>query len=229
MAGPRVTGPVAKLVRSITTTTQPSTLLTSSKAGAPLSRKYADLLKERNIDPDVRLPSIWTIAYVYTETDKTREQHPRHLYTRSSNLPHPQPRKMRLMQTFSSAATPNAAATSIDNIVFPGSAVFDGASQDPFSNLRVPLLPDNVKFQHAPESADAPVTLPEISIVAANPDLVSPSALTEVEGMGVDGVELKFIHDAEPAEQHQGMLTDLWRGLVDDVLGQQSNKAKMAL
>ncbi|KAI1745151.1 hypothetical protein F4680DRAFT_176158 [Xylaria scruposa] len=207
MAGPRVTGPVAKLVRSITTTTQPSTLLTSSKAGAPLSRKYADLLKERNIDPD----------------------HPRHLYTRSSNLPHPQPRKMRLMQTFSSAATPNAAATSIDNIVFPGSAVFDGASQDPFSNLRVPLLPDNVKFQHAPESADAPVTLPEISIVAANPDLVSPSALTEVEGMGVDGVELKFIHDAEPAQQHQGMLTDLWRGLVDDVLGQQSNKAKVAL
>ncbi|TRX97132.1 hypothetical protein FHL15_001926 [Xylaria flabelliformis] len=175
MAGPRVTGPVAKLVRSITTTTQPSTLLTSSKAGAPLSRKYADLLKERNVDPD------------------------------------------------------NAAATSIDNIVFPGSAVFDGASQDPFSNLRVPLLPDNVKFQHTPESVDAPVTLPEISIVAAKPDLVSPSALTEVEGMGVDGIELKFIHDAEPAEQHQGMLTDLWRGLVDDVLGQQSNKAKMAL
>ncbi|KAI0858646.1 hypothetical protein F4860DRAFT_295522 [Xylaria cubensis] len=207
MAGPRVTGPVAKLVRSITTTTQPSTLLTSSKAGAPLSRKYADLLKERNVDPD----------------------HPRHLYTRSANLPHPQPRKMRLMQTFSSTATSNAAATSIDNIVFPGSAVFDGASQDPFSNLRVPLLPDNVKFQHTPESVDAPVTLPEISIVAAKPDLVSPSALTEVEGMGVDGIELKFIHDAEPAEQHQGMLTDLWRGLVDDVLGQQSNKAKMAL
>lgn len=53
MAGPRVTGPIAKLARSITTTTQPSTLLTSSKAGAPLSRKYADLLKERNTDPDV--------------------------------------------------------------------------------------------------------------------------------------------------------------------------------
>ncbi|KAI1751273.1 hypothetical protein F4782DRAFT_505244 [Xylaria castorea] len=136
---------------------------------------------------------------------------------------------MRLMQTFSSTATPNAPATSIDRVVFPGSAVFDGASQDPFSNLRVPLLPDNVRFQHTPEPADAPVTLPEISIVAANPDLVSPSALTEVEGMGVDGVELKFIHDAEPAEQQQGMLTDLWRGLVDDVLGQQSNKGKIAL
>ena len=57
MAGPRVTGPVAKLARSITTASaqQPSTLLTSSKAGAPLSRKYADLLNERNLDADVRL------------------------------------------------------------------------------------------------------------------------------------------------------------------------------
>lgn len=55
MAGPRVTGPVAKLARSITTASQQSSILTSSKAGAPLSRKYADLLKERNIDSDVSL------------------------------------------------------------------------------------------------------------------------------------------------------------------------------
>ncbi|GAP83314.2 hypothetical protein SAMD00023353_0403440 [Rosellinia necatrix] len=206
MAGPRVTRPAVTLARTITTATQ-STLLTGSKAGAPLSRKYADLLKERNTDPD----------------------HPRHLYTRSSNLPHPQPRKMRLMQTFSSTATPNTTAKSIDSIVFPGSAVFKGASQDPFSNLRVPLLPDNVMFQHAPEPVDGPVTTPEISIVAANPDLVSPSALTEIEGMGMDGVELKFVHDGEPAEQGQGMLTDLWRGLVDDVLSPQSSKGKLAL
>ncbi|KAI1306224.1 hypothetical protein F5Y03DRAFT_355223 [Xylaria venustula] len=207
MAGPRVTGPVAKLARSITTSTQPSTLLTTSKAGAPLSRKYADLLKERNSDPD----------------------RSRHLYTRSSNLPHPQPRKMRLMQTFSSTAAPSATATSVDNIVFPGSAVFEGASEDPFGNLRVPLLPDNVKFQHTPESLDGPATVHDISIVAANPDLVSPSALTEIEGMGVDGVELKFIHEAEPAEQTPGVLTDMWRGLVEDVLGQPSSKGKLAL
>ncbi|KAI0509422.1 hypothetical protein F5B22DRAFT_616965 [Xylaria bambusicola] len=207
MAGPRVTGPVAKLARSITTSAQPSTLITSSKASAPLSRKYADLLKDRNTDPD----------------------RSRHLYTRSANLPHPQPRKMRLMQTFSSTATAQATAKNVDNIVFPGSAVFDGASQDPFSNLRVPLLPDNVMFQHAPESTDAPATVHDISIVAANPDLVSPSALTEIEGMGMDGVELKFIYDAEPAEQEPGMLTGLWRGLVDDVLSQQSSKGKLAL
>ncbi|KAJ8119160.1 hypothetical protein ONZ43_g3848 [Nemania bipapillata] len=181
-AGPRVTGPIAKLARSITTTTQPSTLLTSSKAGAPLSRKYADLLKERSTDPD----------------------------------------------TFSSTATPDATAKSVDNIVFPGSAAFKGASQDPFSNLRVPLLPDNVMFQHTPESTESAFTAHEISIVASNPDLVSPSALTEIEGMGMDGVELKFIHDAESTEQEPAMLTGLWRDLVDDVLGQQSSK-KLAL
>ncbi|KAI1176535.1 hypothetical protein F4777DRAFT_545829 [Nemania sp. FL0916] len=206
MAGPRVTGPAVKLARSITTATQSPTLLTSSKAGATLPRKYADLLKERNPEPD----------------------HPRHLYTRSANLPHPQPRRMRLMQTFSSTATSAAPAKSIDSIVFPGSAAFKDVSQDPYSTIRVPLLPDNVMFQHTPEPADSPVTAPEISIVAANPDLVSPSALTEIEGMGMDGVELKFIHDAEPAEQEHGMLTDLWRGLVGDVLD-QSSTAKVAL
>lgn len=58
MAGPRLTGPAAKLARSITTSAQSSTLLTGSKAAAPLSRKYADLLKERNIDPDVSFPSV---------------------------------------------------------------------------------------------------------------------------------------------------------------------------
>ncbi|KAI1439159.1 hypothetical protein GGR50DRAFT_4341 [Xylaria sp. CBS 124048] len=210
MAGPRVTAPIAKLARSITTSAHSTNLLTSSKAGAgaPLSRKYADLLKERNIDPD----------------------HPRHLYTRSSNLPHPQPRKMRLMQTFSSSATVNATVRSVDNIVFPGSAVFDGASSRDSSNgIRVPLLPDNVMFQHSPESTDGPVATPEISIVAANPDLVSPSALTEIEGMGMDGVELKFIHDAETAERGPRMLTNMWRGLVDDVSHQQSSRNKPAL
>ncbi|KAI1365736.1 hypothetical protein F5Y08DRAFT_302982 [Xylaria arbuscula] len=207
MAGPRVTGPVAKLARSITTASaQSSTLLTNSKAGAPLSRKYADLLKERKSDSD----------------------RSRHLYTRSANLPHPKPRKMRLMQTFSSSASSQATAKNVDNVIFPGSAVFEGASQDPFSNLRVPLLPDNVAFQHAPESVDGPATVHDISIVAANPDLVSPSALTEIEGMGIDSVVMKFIHDAEPAEQEPGMLTGLWRGLVDD-LSQQSSKAKLAL
>ncbi|KAI2625845.1 hypothetical protein GGR54DRAFT_593190 [Hypoxylon sp. NC1633] len=213
MAGPRLTAPTTKLVRSIstkttTTVTQSTTLLTSSKTSAPLSRKYAELLKERNIDPD----------------------HPRHLYTRSSNRPHPPPRTMRLMQTFSSSASRSALAdvSTMDNIVFPGSASFEGSSNDPFARLRVPLLPDNFIAHHAPDVSDGPVSPAQISIVAANPELVSPSALTEVEGMSMDGVELKFIHEEEASEQEPGMLTDLWKGLVDDVLGNNS-KSNVAL
>ncbi|KAI0156830.1 hypothetical protein GGR57DRAFT_71791 [Xylariaceae sp. FL1272] len=207
MSGPRVTSPVAKqLSRSISITVQPSTLITSSKAAVPLSRKYAELLKERNLDHD----------------------QPRHLYTRSANLPYPKPRKMRLMQTFSTSAAPNAEVKRIDSVVFPGSASLDGASADPYTQLRVPLLPDSFRIQHTPETADAPLATPQITIVAADPDIVTPAALTEIEGMGVDGVELKFIHAAEPSEPEQGMLTNMWKGLVEDVLGGQS-KGKLAL
>ncbi|KAI1763972.1 hypothetical protein GGR53DRAFT_520639 [Hypoxylon sp. FL1150] len=212
MAGPRLTIPATKLARSISSTSaaavpKSTTLLATSKSSAPLSRKYADLLKERNIDPD----------------------HPRHLYTRSSNRPHPPPRTMRLMQTFTSSA-PREAVGTMDNIIFPGSASLDGSSPDPFAHLRVPLLPDNFATQHTPETTDGPVAPAQISIVAANPELVSPSALTEVEGMGIDGVELKFVHEAEAKadQEQQGMLTDLWKGLVDDVLG-GSNKTNVAL
>ncbi|KAI0885614.1 uncharacterized protein GGS22DRAFT_131321 [Annulohypoxylon maeteangense] len=212
VAGPRLTGPAAKLARSITTTataSQSNTLLTSTKSTtAPLSRKYAELLKERNIDPD----------------------HPRHLYTRSSNRPHPPPRTMRLMQTFGSSAPKAAlATTTMDNIVFPGSASLEGSRDDPFAHLRVPLLPDNFATHHTPEVADGPIAPAQISIVAANPELVSPSALTEVEGMGMDGVELKFAHEETPAEREQGTLTDIWKGLVDDVLGSSSGKHNVAL
>ncbi|KAI1107090.1 hypothetical protein F4804DRAFT_240722 [Jackrogersella minutella] len=201
-AGPRLTGTASKLARSISTTaTKGNTILTSSKNAAPLSRKYADLLKERNIDPE----------------------HSRHITTRSSNRPHPPPRTMRLMQTFTSSA-PAAAAevVTMDRIVFPGSASLEGSRDDPFAHLRVPLLPDNFATHHTPETVDGPIAPPQISIVAANPELVSPSALTEVEGMGIDGVELKFVHEPKPSEKEQGMLTDLWKGLVDDVLGSSS-------
>lgn len=115
----------------------------------------------------------------------------------------------------------------MDNIIFPGSASLDGSRDDPFAHLRVPLLPDNFATHHTPEVADGPIAPPQISIVAANPELVSPSALTEVEGMGMDGVELKFVHEETSSEQEQGTLTNIWKGLVDDVLG--SSKTKVAL
>lgn len=140
---------------------------------------------------------------------------------------------MRLMQTFTSsapqAAAAQATAKTMDNMIFPGSAALEGASSDPFAHLRVPLLPDNSVAHHAPETSDGPVAPAQISIVAANPELVSPAALTEVEGMGVDGVELKFVHEeAAAAEEQPNMLTGLWNGLVDDVIGgHQKNKVAL--
>jgi len=66
MVGPRVTVRVTQLVRSISTspatavpkTANLGTIITSSKAAAPLSRKYADLLREKNIEWDVSKPFV---------------------------------------------------------------------------------------------------------------------------------------------------------------------------
>lgn len=97
---------------------------------------------------------------------------------------------------------------------------------------RVPLLPDNFAPSRdtlptifAPEAADEPALMPEIVVVAADPANVSTvSALTEVEGMSPDGVELSFVHDrASSSSSTQpyagGMLTGLWKGLVEDLSG----------
>lgn len=198
MVGPRVTVRVTQLLRSISSspatavskTAHSGTIITSSKAAAPLSRKYADLLRERNIE--------WDSA------------HPRSMTTRSSNRPHPPPQTLRVMQTFSTSAPAAATVVGLDHVVFPGAVAFDAVkSHDPYASIRVPLLPDNHLGSHAPEVADGPLPTPQISIVAANPELVQAAALTEVEGMHHDGVELKFVHDAEPrsASAELGKLT----------------------
>ncbi|KAH8671057.1 hypothetical protein BX600DRAFT_237636 [Xylariales sp. PMI_506] len=210
MSGPRLTAPAAKvLCRSLSTTApvavpKTATHFTSSKVAAPLARKYAELLGERSHDAD----------------------HNRHLTTRSANRPHPPPRRVRLMQTFSSSSSrPRAVEQhSIDYAVLPSWESLQAPQTDSASRLRVPLLPDNFLAHHAPEASDAPLPMPEISVVAADPENVSISALTEVEGMGIDGVELKFAHEGPVVEREPGMLTDLWKGLVDDVLGEQSHR-----
>ncbi|KAH6655709.1 hypothetical protein BKA67DRAFT_657632 [Truncatella angustata] len=211
LTGPRLTGPVKRLARSITTThsgvvPQATTLITSSRAAAPLSHKYAELLKERHHEGD----------------------HSRHIYTRSANRPHPAPRRMRLMQTFTSSASRPAPSdpSSIDFMVLPG---LQEAHSDSTAGLRVPILPDNYLVHHAtPEVVSEPVLQGQINVIAANPENVSVAALTEVEGMTLDGVELKWAHENEKQEPEQGMLKDLWKGLVDDVFGGAS-KGKLAV
>ncbi|KAM7223364.1 hypothetical protein V8F06_001241 [Rhypophila decipiens] len=156
-------------------------------------------------------------------------------YSTSTSTPHRpqinpvQPRKVPLMQGFrTSAPKPTRLDTStIDFAYLPN--LHQESSYDPYLNIRVPLLPDSkvVPTNRQPEHFDAPLPKPEIVVLAAIPGTVyTASALTEVEGMGVDGVELRFAHDLEGSSSSndellggQGMIKDLWKGLVDDVLG----------
>ena len=139
------------------------------------------------------------------------------------------------MQTFHHSAPKPLAPTfnTIDRAILPDLFSFDTTSSsasDPYAHIRVPLLPDNASPSplhfRQPEAADAPLRQPEILVVAADPSRVLPAALTEVEGMGVDGVELGFAHllgretEAEESfEMGAGMIRDLWRGMVEDVMG----------
>jgi hypothetical protein len=117
------------------------------------------------------------------------------------------------MQTFS--FTPSPAASSLPVLPFLGAEAVESAS-----SIRMPLLPDSYARHHALDAPDAPIFEATISVVAANPgDVLPASALTEVEGMGVDGVELRFVHEPVPAQREPGMLTNLWRGLVEDITG----------
>jgi hypothetical protein len=132
------------------------------------------------------------------------------------------------MQTFTttSSRTARSDTSTIDYCLMPVLST-SSAPQPP---LRVPLLPDSFAISHAvPDTPDAPLAMPEISVVAAHPENVSAvSPLTEVEGMGADGVELGFVHDMERKKveaQEGGMIKDLWKGLMEDVFGEEKRKA----
>lgn len=149
------------------------------------------------------------------------------------------------MQAFHTTPRPavRADTSTIDFAFLP--VLDSAAADDAFSGaaaLRMPILPDNVAPSRAPtlfapEAVDAPLQAPEIVVMAADPAAVNVvSALTEVEGMGPDGVELRFgygrggaaAEEDEAGEEFAGgMLTGLWKGIVDDVLGGQKGKVAM--
>ncbi|KAJ4407310.1 hypothetical protein N0V82_009948 [Gnomoniopsis sp. IMI 355080] len=146
------------------------------------------------------------------------------------------------MQSFHTTQQPSARAdtSTIDFAFLPA---LDSPSADILTAaaLRMPLLPDNVETERAPtlfapEAVDEPLQAPEIVVMAADPAAVNVvSALSEVEGMGPDGVELRFgfgrgggAGEEEAGEEFAGgMLKGFWNGIVDDVLGAQ--KGKVAL
>jgi hypothetical protein len=136
------------------------------------------------------------------------------------------------MQGFHSSAAPAARveAPLLGFTVLPMLHAEAAAAREAAANIvRVPLMPDNFspdRSSFPSEAPDAPLPAAQISVVAAHPENVL-SALTEVEGIGLDGVELKFVHEPSPpaataaaaSPSGQGMIKDVWYGMIDDVLG----------
>ncbi|GAO17918.1 hypothetical protein UVI_02027030 [Ustilaginoidea virens] len=135
------------------------------------------------------------------------------------------------MQTFRSSAPSalHSSSTHIDAAVLPSMSSLTGPSQADDGPL-VPLLPDNYGAAHTPIAAE-PASMPEVTIVAADPENVVPGAPNAgVEGIGLDGVELKFLYHEnsqhrEQDESSRGMIRDIWKGMVEDVFGGAPKKA----
>ncbi|KAL6829099.1 hypothetical protein J3E69DRAFT_228605 [Trichoderma sp. SZMC 28015] len=206
----RVTAPVAKLSRALSSSAARAAnpLLDAStyNAGAVLMPKYAELLRNRRS----------TIELSESRTLTT------------THRPTPQPsianRAKPLMQTFSSSASSATPSSHLDAAVLPGLGSL--SSSTAFADVlpRMPLLPDNYAAAHPAPAADMPVSIASSSIVAVNPDTVLPATpLSSLSGV-LDTIELKFVHE-EPAAvaqddgQSQGMIRDLWKGMVEDVFG----------
>lgn len=139
------------------------------------------------------------------------------------------------MQTFHSSPASSAPSTHLDTTVLPSfESLYSSSSLSSAAQPRVPILPDNYSG-HNTETADAPVDRPHVTIVAADPSKVMPGTpLSEVDTVGLDGVELKFAHQtpapagADSDAHEGGMLRDLWKGMVEDVkevLGEPAKKA----
>ncbi|CAM1500837.1 Fc.00g099990.m01.CDS01 [Cosmosporella sp. VM-42] len=201
----RIAAPAAKLTRSLNTaTSRTSSLLdTQRNAGAALMPKYDELLRSRRSSE---------------HSDSSR-----HLYT--THRPTPQPsianRPKPLMQTFHSSTAPRIPSTHLDATILP--AIHETAL--PEAIPRAPLLPDNYGAYHILESSE--VSSPEITIVASDPDnVVAGAPMAEIEGVSLDGVELKFAHETPLVDERDegGFLGDMWRGMVDDVFGPAGKK-----
>jgi len=156
----------------------------------------------------------------------------REYHTAGGHRPTPRAFKpIPLMQGFRTSAPKQVAhdTSTIDFFYFP--EVPEPSPANPFSKLRVPLLPDNytpdrsADSPHAVETLDSSVPPPEIHIVASHPEQVLPAAMSEVvgnDGLDVDLGELTSGFSSKPSSKEvkePGVLKELWTGLVDDVFG----------
>ncbi|GAB0132977.1 hypothetical protein EsDP_00001397 [Epichloe bromicola] len=212
----RVTAPMSKMARSLSSSPSGVVVVARSAhgAGASLMPKYAELLHNRR-------------SHEHSDSNPSRG-------LATTHRPTPQPslanRTKPLMQTFHSSASPamHTSTTHIDAAVLPSMSSLVGSSK-PGHGPRMPLLPDNYGAAHVPMATET-MAMPEVTIVAADPDNVVPGApKAGVQGLGLDGVELKFLYDesSQPRQEQErsGMIRDIWKGMVEDVFGGTPNKA----
>ena len=134
------------------------------------------------------------------------------------------------MQSFSTASPSAAPSKNLDATIMP----IMGDVQAQQVSPRVPLTPDHHGAHRAPYADLGPATAdtaaPHVTIVAANPDTVLPGTpLRQVGDFGLDGVELKFAHEAKAAQKDEDqstLLSDIWRGMMDDVFGPKKNASR---
>jgi len=141
------------------------------------------------------------------------------------------------MQGFRTSAPKQAVhdTSTIDFFFFPEPPA--PPPTNPFSKLRVPLLPDNyspdrsANSGHAVEALDEAVPRPEISIIASHPENVAPATISEV--VGNDGLDVdigQLTAGFTPTDlKEPGILKELWSGFIDDVLGSKGNAPRVAV
>jgi len=240
----RVTPPVKRIVhtiRNISSSAQAarSSILFESHAQQAkyLPRKLADLKSEcgkRQLKTSGSKSELVDrlVAHDLTRSYSTLGAQPHRPATDASITPNVHSRP--LMQGFRTSAPKQTAhhSSTIDSFIFPE---LPAELSDNTYVMRVPLLPDNytpdrsVGSPHELESLDKAVPKQEITVIASHPDHVVPAALTEVvnnAGLDVDVADLtKSFHQKVEDMKEAGVLKELWRGFVDDILGPKSKSA----
>jgi hypothetical protein len=139
----------------------------------------------------------------------------------TTHRPTPQPslanRTKPLMQTFSSSATTRTPSAHVDATILPSFEFLNAAP--PALKPTVPILPDNYSLASAETEASNEEA--KVTILAQNPDKVlSANPFGEVPL-----ADFRFVHEVAKErgeEQPVGMLRDLWKGMVDEVISATS-------
>ncbi|TVY38484.1 hypothetical protein LSUB1_G002317 [Lachnellula subtilissima] len=244
----RVTPPVNKFaqgVRRISSTAnaaRPSGLLDSRARNVYLPRPKTDLKEEcmrRQLktsgSKSELVERLATSDLINTRSFHTLPSGPR----RPTTPPAPQIYKpIPLMQGFRSSAPKLTVLdpSAVDYLILPDPPA--PPPSNPFSRLRVPLLPDNYSPDRSAQSGNAVETLdeavprPEISIIASHPENVAPATISEVvgnDGLDVDIGDLTTAAFGAKEEKESGVLRELWKGFVDDVIGSKGASSKVAV